>query len=154
MRFCPRLGCRLWYHVGCLVTNRHWHVSTRRPDASIQDFLDVSQARVDRIPPEILQLACEPIVRGGKHGVVGNVKAVCEAREWAQLYASTPLSGNHPLVFNGNTVDQWLDSLDGIEVEKLIYPDDESDCTGLFLPEREDGAVMPCYTCPDCKKPI
>jgi hypothetical protein len=90
------------------------------------------------------------------HGVVGNVKAVCQAREWAHRYAGTPLSESRPgLLLNGITLDRWLDSLEGIEVEKLIYPDDESDSEGFFSPKRDNEAVPPLpYICPSCEKPI
>jgi hypothetical protein len=121
----------------------------------MQEFLDIPQARVHRIPPELLRLACKPIIRGSTHGVVGNVKDVCEAREWARLYASTPWSENRPgLVLNGITLDRWLDSLDGVEVEKLIYPDDESDSGGFFLPQRDNEAASLSYICVSCGNPI
>jgi len=58
------------------------------------------------------------------------------------------------LVLNGCTLDRWLDSLDGIEVEKLIYPDDESDSMGFFLPEKDNEAESLRYMCPYCEKPI
>jgi hypothetical protein len=154
MHFCPRSDCRRWYHESCLEANGH--ISKKSPDERIQEFLDIPQARVRRIPPELLRLACKPIIRGGSaHGVVGNVKAVCEARQWAELYAGTPCSENRAdLKLNGITLDRWLDSLDGIEVEKLIYPDDESDSEGLFLPERDNESVSLSYICVSCEKPI
>jgi hypothetical protein len=54
------------------------------------------------------------------------------------------------LVLNDMTLDQWLDNLDGIEVEKLMYPDDEGE--GLFIPENEAASVR--YRCPSCEKRI
>jgi len=79
---------------------------------------------------------------------------VCEAREWVQLYAGTPWSESRPgLALNGITLDRWLDSLDGIEVEKLIYPDDESDSEGFFSPKRDNEEVS-FYKCPNCENPI
>ena len=154
MHFCPRVDCRQWHHENCLKDNGH--VSKKSPDERIQEFLDIPQARVHRIPLELLCLACKPIIRGGStHGVVGNVKAVCEAREWARLYAGTPWSESRPgLVLNGVTLDRWLDSLEGIEVEKLIYPDDEGDSEGFFSPKRDNEAVLLPYICPSCEKPI
>jgi hypothetical protein len=153
MHFCPRLGCRQWYHQSCLKDNGH--ISEKSPDERMQEFLDIPQAHVDRIPPELLRLACKPTIRGGSHGVAGNVKAVCEAREWAQMYASTPLLESRPgLVLNGTTLDRWLDSLDGVEVEKLIYPDDDSDSEGFFSPQRDNEAVSLPYICPACEMPI
>jgi len=153
MRFCPRLDCRRWYHETCLEDNSDTPKTS--PDECIQESLDIPQSRVPRIPAELLHLACKPIIRGSKHGIVGNVKVVCEAREWAQLYASTPLLESRPgLVLNGVTLDRWLDSLDGIEVEKLIYPDDESDSEGFFSPKSDDEAVLLLYRCASCGKPI
>jgi hypothetical protein len=58
------------------------------------------------------------------------------------------------LVLNDMTLDQWLDNLDGIEVEKLMYPDDESGGEGLFLPEKEIEAASLRYICPSCEKLI
>lgn len=152
MHFCPRPGCRQWYHESCLKSNGY--ISKTLPEERIQEFLEIPQARVPRIPPELLRLACNPIIRGGsKYGVVGNVKAVCEAREWAQMYAGTPGSESRPgLKLNGITLDRWLDSLEGIEVEKLIYPDDESDSEGFFSPERDNEVIS--YICVSCRKPI
>jgi hypothetical protein len=126
------------------------------PDERIQEFLDIPQARVHRIPPELFVLACKPIIRGGStQDVVGNVKAVCEAREWARLYAGTPWSENCPgLVLNGITFDRWLDSLEGVEVEELIYPDDEGNGKGFFSPKGDNKAVSLPYTCVSCSKPI
>jgi hypothetical protein len=71
------------------------------------------------------------------------------------MYADTPLSESRPgLVLNGTTLDRWLDSLDGIEVEKLIYPDDESGSEGFFSPQGDNEAVLLSYICPACQKPI
>jgi len=154
MHFCPRLGCRQWYHEDCLDGNGH--ISNKSPDERIQELLDIPQAHVHRIPPEVLRLACKPVIRGGPiHGVAGNVKAVSQAHQWARLYAATPWSESRPgLVLNGITLDRWLDSLDGIEVEKLIYPDDESDSKGFFTPQRDNEAVSLSYICPSCAEPI
>jgi hypothetical protein len=71
------------------------------------------------------------------------------------MYASTPSPESRSgLVLNGMTLDRWLDSLDGIEVEKLIYPDDESDCEGFFSPQRDNEAASLSYICASCEKPI
>lgn len=117
----------------------------------MKDFLDVPQVHINKIPPELLHLACEPIIRGSMYGVAGNVKAVCEAREWASLYAGME---NCPgMVMNGVTLDRWLDGLDGIEVEKLIYPD-ECDSEGFFTSKRDNEASLLPYICTSCEKPI
>jgi len=80
---------------------------------------------------------------------------VYEARRWAHLYADTPWSDSRPaLKLNDITLDRWLDSLDGIEVEKLVYPDDESDSQGFFSPQRDNEAESLSYICASCEKPI
>ena len=130
MHFCPRVNCRQWYHGNCL--NDNGHISEKSLDERAQELLDIPQARIHSVPPKLLRLACEPIIRGHTHGIVGNVKAVCEAREWAQLCAATPLSENRSgLVLNGITLDRWLDSLEGNEVEEELI-----------------------YICPVCKTPV
>lgn len=146
MHFCPRDECREWYHENCLYTNDF--VSNESPDKRAQEFLDIPQADIGRIPPDLLRLVRTPIIRGLTFGVVGNVKAVCEAREWAKLYASTPWSESRPLLMNGITLDRWLDSLDGFEVEELIYPDDSESFSARARHEE-----VP-FICPSCKKPI
>jgi hypothetical protein len=154
MHLCPRLGCQRWYHASCLRENGF--ISNKSPEERTQEFLDIPQARVSRIPPDLLQLACKAIIRGGpNHGVVGNVKATSEAREWAQLYAGMPWPESRPgLLMNGITLDRWLDGLDGVEVEELIYPDDES-TESFFTQKRRQNEEAPLpYVCPSCEKPI
>ena len=112
MHFCPRADCRKWYHGNCLkkrrnvILKKNGFISETSPDKRAQESLGTPQAHVHDIPPELLHLACEPIIRGQAHGVVGNVKAVCKAREWAQLYAVTPLESRSGLVLNGITLDR------------------------------------------------
>jgi len=153
MHFCPRFGCRRWYHAGCL--NENDYISKKLPEGT-REFLDIPPARIQRVPPDLLRLASSPIIRGGKHGVVGNVKAVCEAREWAELYARTPWSEDRPgLLMNDITLDRWIDGLDGVEVEELIYPDDESGSENLSVQKkRQNEEASPPYVCPTCGKPV
>jgi hypothetical protein len=148
MRFCPRFDCRHWCHEDCLRGSGF--ISNKSPDERTQEFLDIPEAQFGRIPPDLLRLACTPIIKGGPtYGVVGNVKVVCEAREWAQLYACTPSSECRPdLLLNGLTLDRWLDGLDGVEVEELIYPGDESPVLHKNVPSE-----VP-YICSRCGKPI
>lgn len=148
MHFCPRDECREWYHESCLHSDGS--VSNKSLDERAQEFLDISQVDIGRIPPDLLRLARTPIIRGGlTYGTVGNVKAVCEAREWAKLYAFTPWSESRPILMNGITLDRWLDSVDGFEVEELIYPEDgESPVC-----KRTQSEEVP-FVCPSCKKPI
>lgn len=56
---------------------------------------------------------------------------------------------------NGMTLDRWLDGLDGVEVEELIYPDDESGSESFYAQKRcqpEESSLS--YVCPSCEKPI
>jgi len=155
MHFCPRFGCERWFHESCLQENGY--MSNKSSDERTQEFLDIPRARIGRIPPDLLRLACMPIIRGGaKYGVAGNVKATCEARQWAQLYAGTPWSESRPgLLLNGITLDRWLDGLDGVEVEELIYPDDESGSESFYAQKRRQyEEAPPPYVCPSCEKLI
>ncbi|KAH9981587.1 hypothetical protein BJV74DRAFT_854661 [Russula compacta] len=148
MRFCPRFGCRRWFHESCLHENGH--ILTNHSTS-------VFKTRVSRVPPDLLRLACAPIIKGGPaHGVVGNVKSVCEARQWAQLYSGTPWSESRPgLLLNGITLDRWLDGQEGIEVEELIYPDDESGSETFFTRKHiQNETTPPPYSCPSCRKPV
>jgi hypothetical protein len=104
MHLCLR--CRRWYHESCLVENDH--TSNKPANQCTQEFLDILAEYESRIPFDLLQLACVPIIRGGHtHGVVDNVKAVSEAHEWAQLYVRTPWLANCPVVqLNEITLDR------------------------------------------------
>jgi hypothetical protein len=155
MHLCPRFGCKRWYHQSCLHENGF--ISTKSSDDRTKDFLDIPPARVPRVPPDLLRIACTPIVRGGPtHGVVGNVKTVCEAREWAQLYAGMPWAESRSgLLMNDITLDRWLDGLEGVEVEDLIYPDDESGSANFLARRRiQSEEAPPPFICPACEKPI
>jgi hypothetical protein len=152
MHLCPY--CKRWYHESCLVENGH--TSDKPANQRTQEFLDIPAECKSRIPSDLLQLACVPIIRGGPtHGVVGNVKAVSEAREWAQLYARTPWSTNCPgPQLNGITLDRWLDSLEGVEVEELIYPGDEGCSDSFFVRKNIRDEEPPPFECPSCGKPV
>ena len=150
MHFCPRFGCQEWYHESCLCENGH--TSNKSPDEQMQGLLGISQAQVGKIPPDLLHLASTPIIRGGHvYGIVGNIKVACEAREWVQVYVDTPWSEGDPApLLNGITLDRWLEGLEGVEVEELIYPDDE--CS-LAHKRAQHEEVSP-YVCPSCEKHI
>jgi hypothetical protein len=150
MHFCPRFGCRQWYHERCLLENGY--TSNKSPDERTQELLGIPPAQVGKIPPDLLRLACTPIIRGGHtYGVVGNVKVACEAREWVHVYVDMPWSeGNPAPLLNGITLDRWLDGLEGVEVEELIYPDDEC----FFARKRVQHEEVSPYLCPSCEKRI
>jgi hypothetical protein len=72
------------------------------------------------------------------------------------LYARTPWSESRPgLLLNGITLDRWLDGLEGVEVEDLIYPDDECESENFVARKRAQAEeVQPLFICPTCKKAI
>jgi hypothetical protein len=145
------LHCERWFHESCLLENGH--TSAKPANQCTQELLLDIPAACD-IPWDLLQLASMPIIRGGPtHGVVGNVKAISQAHEWAQLYAHTPWSTNCPgPQLNGVTLDQWLDSLDGVEVKELIYPGDECH-SNSFQKTHDEEPSLP-FICPSCGRPI
>ena len=152
MHLCPH--CKRWYHESCLVENGH--TSDKQADQRRQEFLNIPAECESHIPFDLLQLACVPIIRGGPtYGVVGNVKTVSEAREWAQLFVRTPWSANCPgPLLSGITLDRWLDGLEGVEVEELIYPGDEG-CSDTFVAKKNICVEEPPpFECPSCGKLI
>jgi hypothetical protein len=148
------LNCERWYHESCLAENGH--TSAKPANQCMQDFLDIPAARKSQIPWDLLQLACVPIIRGGPtHGVVGNVKVVSEARKWAELYAHTPATNCPGPQLNGITLDRWLDGLEGVEVEELVYPDDEDWSDSFFAKKNaHDKDQPPPFECPSCRNLI
>ncbi|KAI0704203.1 hypothetical protein C8T65DRAFT_654204 [Cerioporus squamosus] len=116
MHFCPRLGCRKWYHASCLQTMGH--IDTDSPpstrglrllavdpykDSASADKLDIYHALemfghstmiVAHLPPSLLAVAQSPIVRcsGAPDGwAIGNVADVVLARRF--VYAAIEHSG-------------------------------------------------------------
>ncbi|SRR6266404_148012 len=152
MHLCPK--CRRWLHESCLAENGH--TSDKPADQRTQEFLDTPAVNTAHIPLDLLKLACVPVIRGGPtHGVAGNVKVVSEAREWARLYAQTPWTTNDPIPqMDGITLDRWLDNLEGVEVEELIYPGDETCSDGFFARKHLRDEEPPLFECPSCGKPI
>ena len=148
------LHCERWFHESCLLENGH--TSIEPAEQCTQEVLDIPAASKSHIPWDLLQLACMPIIRGGPtHGVVGNVKAISRAHEWALAYANTPWSTNCPgPQLDGETLDQWLDSLEGVEgVKELKYPGDE--CHGnVFTQKTHDEESSLPFKCPSCERPI
>jgi len=56
---------------------------------------------------------------------------------------------------NGITLDRWLDGLDGVEVEELIYPDDERGSESFFARKKlQNAEALPPFICPSCEKPV
>jgi transposase-like protein len=53
------------------------------------------------------------------------------------------------LQLNSSTLDQWLDSLEGVEVEELIYPCDEG-C--FFVRKKIHNKGLQSFECPCCGK--
>lgn len=107
MHFCPRPNCRASYHRKCLVQagyvepsspDRACRILACSPDTdrsfSLYELVpnnkptrksanaDVCAALISTLPSELVKLAQQPIIKGGRDGgIVGNVKSVVEARQ-------------------------------------------------------------------------
>ncbi|KAJ7241993.1 hypothetical protein C8J57DRAFT_1368031 [Mycena rebaudengoi] len=86
MHWCPHPRCRRAYHRVCLVNDSpQAHVSAilfaRLANSPDGEKVDVTNHDVlSRLPADLVGLAVQPIVRGGKYGIAGNVAAVVLAR--------------------------------------------------------------------------
>lgn len=94
MHTCPRPNCRLSYHRRCLKVYTGDSVArgtnlTRLQSSPKQDAVYDIRAHMrtpvfDQIPPDLLELACQPIIRGAGAGVgggiAGNIESVTKAR--------------------------------------------------------------------------
>jgi hypothetical protein len=91
MHWCPRPHCRRAHHRTCLIDSAHYTTLTAPHDlvcARLASSADTDEPVVmpddetmfDWLPLDLLRLAAQPIVRGGVHGVAGNVAAVVRAR--------------------------------------------------------------------------
>ena len=80
---------------------------------------------------------------------MGNIKAMSEACKWAQLFACMPWSANCPgPLLNGMTLNWWLDGLEGVKVEELIYPGNQG-CSDIFVMKKNICIKeTPPFECP------
>ncbi|KAJ6622819.1 hypothetical protein B0H10DRAFT_1944413 [Mycena sp. CBHHK59/15] len=92
MHWCPRPRFRRAYHHFCLLNNGHCvrvsgieEIQTARLTSSPNK--DNNMTLADNwaacLPTELVELAAQPIVRGGEFGIAGNVAAVVLACRWA-----------------------------------------------------------------------
>ncbi|KAJ7026585.1 hypothetical protein C8F04DRAFT_1125067 [Mycena alexandri] len=91
MHWCPRPGCRRAYHRSCLIEDTHCHAALKGRNnlvcVRLSSSADTDEAVMipgheilRRIPESLVFLAAQPMVRGGAHGVAGNVAIVVRAR--------------------------------------------------------------------------
>ncbi|KAJ7735662.1 hypothetical protein DFH07DRAFT_967127 [Mycena maculata] len=106
MHWCPRPDCRRAYHTACLLNNEHILLVRNSHDvvclrlassADADEPVKIPEgATMLQLATELVALAAQPIVRGGAHGVVGNVAVIVRARrvvhaaiqEWLRVSAS------------------------------------------------------------------
>jgi len=84
------------------------------------------------LPPDLVTVAQQPIVKGGNAGIAGNVRSVVEARR--MLY-------NALAIYGGSSVpipDDWEESID---VEGAIV-------------KKVGRQKIPAFICPECQGPI
>ncbi|KAJ6591274.1 hypothetical protein DFH09DRAFT_1139170 [Mycena vulgaris] len=89
MHWCPRPSCRRGYHRSCLLSSGHQVLGTQpdivcarlaiSPDTDEPITLPDERVML-QLPPRLMRLAAQPIVRGGIHGIAGNVGVVVHAR--------------------------------------------------------------------------
>ncbi|KAF7330036.1 hypothetical protein MKEN_00267700 [Mycena kentingensis (nom. inval.)] len=86
--FCPNSTCRRGYHRGCLAQLNARRVAkspatlvrARLANVECDAISTHADGNLDAIPPDLILLAAQPLVRGGEHGVVGNLGTVMHAR--------------------------------------------------------------------------
>ncbi|KAJ7481828.1 hypothetical protein FB451DRAFT_1364917 [Mycena latifolia] len=150
MHWCPRPLCRRAYHRVCLLESGHHSLLAARdvvcarlgssPDAEAP--VDAT-AVVHLLPAGLASLAAQPMVRGGVHGVAGNVAAVVCARR--VVYASFPIQDSTDCFFNAMTgLARWGEEA-GFESwkEAVVEPN-------LCLLGNGEEGVTVVLLCPEC----
>lgn len=156
MHFCPRPACRKSYHRSCLANDkfrdkdkdtRSLRLLTSSPDTDevfslsslvsgrprkrrpgIPDPSPSPSTILEALPPDLVKVAQQPIVKGIHYGgVVGNVKAVITARR--VIYAA---------------------------IETLSLPQDWETQIGVStaIPKKVGKTPLPPLLCPQCRGPI
>ncbi|KAF8211590.1 hypothetical protein K438DRAFT_1958679 [Mycena galopus ATCC 62051] len=139
MHMCPRPSCRRFYHRSCLLENGHWGPTTdpllrllSSPDTDQSEHLRCTGSIAVPLPPDLLTLAVQPIVRGAAAlpslGITGNSCDVVYARRLVYgACQGTPVP------------DVWRDhvDLDASLVESYLHPiiqlrETDQDCTIRF----------------------
>ena len=154
LHFCPRLGCRKFYHQSCLV--KHDYVEETRKHRLLETWPGVDRTspvekicglyrprkrqKTDHpekelesghdplagIPARLVAVAEQPIIRGTQGGsIVGNITSVAAARQL--IYKS---------LTEGDTIpDDWESTID----TSTPFPDSDT---------------LPNCICPNCYSPI
>jgi hypothetical protein len=155
MHFCPRPSCRKAYHRDCLVKEGWTEIAKADRDIRLlcsspemdTDFVlcsaqpPVKRRRGAKIPPSapaellavlptnLVEIAKQPIIRGGVDGIAGNVRGVVAARK---IVYSAVQSGNVP--------DNW---------EEIVDMGEPS-----LRAKRSPKKEAPALVCPGCQGPI
>ncbi|KAJ7173971.1 hypothetical protein C8R43DRAFT_1119365 [Mycena crocata] len=86
MHWCPRPSCRRAYHHACLqLESAHYSEDdlicarlANSPDTD--EVVIITGEEILRLPSSLVGLAAQPMVRGGTHGIAGNVAMIVRAR--------------------------------------------------------------------------
>ncbi|KIJ51050.1 hypothetical protein M422DRAFT_44246 [Sphaerobolus stellatus SS14] len=163
MHFCPRPNCQKAWHIQCLEKNS-WFIKSPENFEQRTESLDhyissgatpspkkkkartkskplsttaTTPAESDaysHIPAALLAVARQPIARGGKLGIVGNVRSVTRARKMVQ----------DALAGAADIPDDWAEKLGKVFDANLLGPSDET--------KQKTKALS--YQCPSCGEPI
>ncbi|KAJ7216427.1 hypothetical protein GGX14DRAFT_518118 [Mycena pura] len=180
MHWCPRLQCCRGYHRGCLIDNACHGVSASR-DAVIRarlantadtDTLFVlpdTRTMSSVIPAQLMHLAAQPIMRGGTHGVAGNVAAVVRARRVVHIalqkhgYISGDKISRNNLPSGSDSKSRLImdaeprhivDAVYGLDLDLHCW-DEDSGFAGwedAIVEEEEDELCR--LVCPECGRAI
>ncbi|KAJ7504148.1 hypothetical protein B0H11DRAFT_1980974 [Mycena galericulata] len=170
MHWCPRPRCRRAYHRSCLEDGHHIRLTSS--DESIIHLRLASSADTDhsvalphdrtllQLPLNLLVLAAQPIVRGGAHGVAGNVAVVVHARRLVHAAIQEQKSISSDSDSGSDSSEEAIDA--GYELHlNLDYWEQDTDFNGwedaivernLSLEDDNTGAEV--HICPVCEGAI
>ncbi|KAF7332619.1 hypothetical protein MKEN_00144700 [Mycena kentingensis (nom. inval.)] len=153
--WCPAPDCRRGWHRKCLLGQNNVNGETTAHQLAYARIANVDSESKENpgppalppiekltmlVPPDLLLLAAQPIVRGGSYGVVGNVAIVLHARRFVHtaLISDTDLELDRWLL--DSTFNKWEDTI----MENLGLG---ADCAGA-------GLTSLALQCPNCSKSI
>lgn len=119
---------------------RRGRFSKKVPSSSIEDALQQPRsltAVLSTLPPDLLKIAQQPLVRGGAFaigGVAGNIGAVTRARRIV-----------YQVLEGGQVPDDW---------EEALFGEDADATVGNAIVKLTGGKTIPPLLCPKCNSAI
>ncbi|KAJ7662155.1 hypothetical protein DFH06DRAFT_987881, partial [Mycena polygramma] len=161
MHWCPRPECRQAYHRTCLMDTAHYaamatqksRVCARLASSADSDDPVVlpDNDTVFQLPERLLNLAAQPMVRGGVHGIAGNVVIVVRARRL--VYAALGVLESCSQFLSGSEQPRIVDAefgfdmyLDQWEAEGEFASWEEA-IVEEYTGRKEGIVVLICPTC-------